>query len=269
MTDTATPLPFTLANHDEAPTRGGSSLDAMPCCGSLDLRLVDCMDVMKNFPDGHFGLAVVDPPYGIGEHGGKCRANKARPSYAHRLKTPKYESKGWDKCRPPDDYWQELFRVSSHQIVFGANYFTRHLPPSMGWVFWDKKNEGTVFSDGEFVFSSFDRGAKIVRISSKHGTRGGMDRIHPTQKPVKLYGWLLSTYAKPGMRVLDTHLGSGSIAIAAHYAGVHLTACEIDPDYFEAAKARIERETAQTDFFIHHNSVYSYDRADRDQKPGT
>ena len=240
MTDTATPLPFTLSSHDETPTRGGSSLDAMPCCGSLDLRLGCCMDVMKTFGDGHFDLAIVDPPYGIGEDGGKCRTRGSKRTNG--------EAKGWDKEPPPMEYFVELRRVAKHQIIWGGNYFADKLPASRCWIYW-QKDMGGDFADGELAWTSFDRVLKQFRKRSEtHG------RIHPTQKPVALYRWLLANYAAPGMRVLDTHLGSGSIAIAAHYAGVHLTACEIDAEYFDAAKARITRETAQTELFIHHNA---------------
>ena len=240
MTDNATSLPFTLANHDEAPTRGGSSLDAMPCCGSLDLRLGDCMDVMKTFPDGHFDLAIVDPPYGIG------MADRAPCGRLARYGSVKQADNGV----PSAEYFAELRRVSKNQIVWGGNYFP--LPPSRCFVIWDKQQpDGVTFADAEFAWASFDESAKTFRLRPQNADT---DRIHPTQKPVRLYKWLLSKFAKPGQRVLDTHMGSGSIAIAAHYAGVHLTACEIDADYYEAAKARIARETRQTDLFIHHNT---------------
>lgn len=255
MTDTATPLPFTLANHDEAPTRGGSSLDAMPCCGSLDLRLGCCMDVMKTFPDGHFDLAIVDPPYGIGEMGQR-NVSGDRPTA--KWKNPKSQQyKTFDDSRPPtDEYFVELRRVSKEQIIWGGNYFTENLPPSKGWIVWDKKADiKEHLSMCELAWSSYDRKCnKFEYLWAGFKKAEQVERIHPTQKPVALYKWLLANYATPGMKVLDTHLGSGSIAIAAHYAGVHLTACEIDADYYEAAKARIARETSQTELFIHHNA---------------
>jgi site-specific DNA-methyltransferase (adenine-specific) len=240
MTDNATPLPFTLANHDEAPTRGGSSLDAMPCCGSLDLRLGDCMDVMKTFPDGHFDLAIVDPPYGIGVNSMNMGSRK----------TVRPDKKNWDDEIPTPEYFAELRRVAKKQIVWGGNYFP--LPPSRGWCVWDKGESmyGRSFAEVELAWMSMDASARIFKMSPNQ-----LDRFHPTQKPVKLYEWLLGSYAKPGERILDTHLGSGSHAIAAHYYGVHLTACEIDAEYFEAAKARIARETSQLDLFIHHNKL--------------
>jgi site-specific DNA-methyltransferase (adenine-specific) len=154
----------------------------------------------------------------------------------------------WDASPPTPEYFEELRRVSRHQIIWGGNYFADKLPASRCWIYW-QKDMGGDFADGELAWTSFDRVLKQFRKRSEtHG------RIHPTQKPVDLYKWTLANFAKTGMRVLDTHLGSGSLAIAAHYAGIHLTACEIDADYFHAAKARIARETSQADFFSPQNN---------------
>jgi len=218
---------------------------AVPCCGSLDLRLGDCMDVMKTFPDGHFDLAIVDPPYGIG-----INMNQGRRKGDH----VKHARKKWDESCPSADYWNELRRVSKNQIAWGANNFP-WIPPHNGWVVWDKDITGDVpFSKAELAYCSPINTVQMVRIRAQSGAETYSDKIHPTQKPVKLYAWLMANYTKPGQRVLDTHMGSGSVAIAAHYAGIHLTACEIDADYYEAAKARIARETSQTELFIHHNA---------------
>ena len=199
----------------------------------LDLRRMDNMELMRQFPDKHFDLAIVDPPYGIGEDGGKFRGRKGQ---GHRV-LPK---KGWDKKPPTPEYFHELRRVSKHQIVWGGNYFP--LPPSRCWLFWDKLMGGD-FADGELAWTSLDCVVrKFTKCNKDHG------HIHPTQKPVALYRWLLANYAKPGQKILDTHLGSGSIAIACHYARLHLTACELDEDYFAASIARIKRETAQESF---------------------
>jgi site-specific DNA-methyltransferase (adenine-specific) len=201
----------------------------------LDLRLGDCMDLMRYTPDGFFDLAIVDPPYGIGEDGGKCRTRGSKRTNG--------EAKGWDKEPPPMEYFVELRRVAKHQIIWGGNYFADKLPASRCWIYW-QKDMGGDFADGELAWTSFDRVLKQFRKRSEtHG------RIHPTQKPVKLYAWLLANYAKPGQRILDTHLGSGSHAIACHYFGAHLTATEIDTDYFAASCERIERETRQIEMF--------------------
>ena len=139
------------------------------------------------------------------------------------------------------EYFAELFRVSKNQIIWGGNYFP--LPCSRGWIYW-QKNMGGDFADGELAWTSFDR---VLKQYTKRSET--FDRIHPTQKPVALYNWLLANYAKKGQRILDTHLGSGSIAIAAHYAGMRLTATEIDPEYFAASVERIKRETRQQTLF--------------------
>ena len=200
----------------------------------LDIRHADCMDLMREYPDDHFSLAIVDPPYGIGEDGGKFRDRKGG---GHRV-LPK---KGWDTAPPPPEYFTELSRVAKDQIIWGGNYFP--LPPSRCWIFWDKLMGGD-FADGEMAWTSFD---KVVRKFTKCNKSPGA--IHPTQKPVALYDWILRNYAKPGDTILDTHVGSMSIAIACHYAGHHLTACELDADYYAAGCERVMRETQQTTLF--------------------
>ena len=207
----------------------------------LDLRLMDNMELMREFPDKHFDLAVVDPPYGIrvgdNKQGMGRRKGDARATY---------KMGDWDHEAPSVEYFAELRRVSKHQIVWGANHFIERLPiNSACWIVWDKMFSNEVsFAAVELAWTSFDGTAKKFQCHPLQD-----NRIHPTQKAVALYRWIFANYAKPGMRVLDTHLGSGSIAIAAHYAGVHLTACEIDPDYFAAACDRIRRETMQEDMF--------------------
>jgi site-specific DNA-methyltransferase (adenine-specific) len=200
------------------------------------------MGLMATFTDGYFDLAIVDPPYGIGRDGAERTTSKHGGRKAHKRK-------GWDSKPPGAEYFEELRRVSKDQIIWGANYYPEHLQSSMGWIFWDK-GQRICNSDGELAYSSFQRALRVVEMNRVELLKEGT--IHPTQKPVKLYNWLLQNYAKPGQRVLDTHMGSGSIAIACYYFGAHLTACEIDTDYYEAAKVRIDRETRQQNFDLHY-----------------
>lgn len=207
----------------------------------IELLNIDCMEYMKGLDDNAFELAIVDPPYGIGESGGKDRRGKS-----------KHTKKSWDNATPSNAYFDELKRVSANQIIWGANYFPNMLQSSMGWVCWDKKLDNSDFSDFELAFTSFNVGAKIFRYSKNGGSRTPAalaDFIHPCQKPVKLYQWLLTNYAKEGDKILDTHLGSGSSAIAAHYGGFEFVGCELDEDYYKAAKERFDRETSQIDMF--------------------
>jgi len=204
----------------------------------------DCMDYMATLPDKALELAIVDPPYGIGEDGGKIRARKKDNWYmTTRQNVSARGFKKWDRERPTAEYFKELFRVSQNQIIWGANYYPQHLRPSMGWIFWDKKLGGD-FSDGELAYTSFERALKIY---TQHNNHHG--KIHPTAKPVALYKWLLSRYAKPGDRILDTHGGSGSICIACHDLGYDLTWMELDPDYYAAAVKRYQTHAAQGQLF--------------------
>lgn len=193
----------------------------------------DCMDMMKRYPDKFFDLAIVDPPYGIGRDGGRLSTSKHGGRKA-------YEFKGWDSEIPNEDYFKELFRVSKNQIIWGANYFTQHLPPSMGWIFWDK-GQRICNSDGELAFTSFNQALRVVVINRvallKEGT------IHPTQKPIVLYNWLLKKYAKKGDKILDTHLGSGNSRVSAFSLGFDFYATEINKDYFEEQEKRFNDKT--------------------------
>lgn len=215
----------------------------------INLTNEDNMKLMARYPNNYFELAIVDPPYGIGETGtGRNCYDKRRP-HIKTIRKEKYTKKDWDNAAPKKAYFIELFRVSKNQIIWGANYFNEHLPSSMGWVFWDKKTEKQFLSDGELAFTSFARALKKYRIHKFDATRGGKDCIHPTQKPVKLYEWLLMNYAKEGDKILDTHLGSGSISIACHNLGFDLTGCELDKEYYEAACKRLKRHQAQLTIF--------------------
>lgn len=207
------------------------------------------MNLMARYPDKHFDLAIVDPPYGIGVDGNNLIAN---PSDAAN-KTMLSRDHKWDDAPPPPEYFHELRRVAKEQIVWGGNYFLDHLGYCKAPIVWDKLNGASMYADGEMAWTSkgLPKNLKIWRhqwCGAFKDSERKVKRQHPTQKPVALYKWILANYAKSGMRILDTHLGSGSIAIAAHYAGCHLTACEIDHDYFAAAQERIARETMQTTF---------------------
>jgi len=189
------------------------------------------MEYMDTVPDKYFDLCLVDPPYCIGMDGNNNWSGS------------KHEAKDWDNDAPSIEYFNELMRISKNQIVWGANHFISRMPfDSKCWLIWDKKNDGFSFADGEMAWTSFDTAVRFFRY---HRGQQTDKRIHPTQKPVALYQWLLTNYAKKGQKVLDTHLGSGSSAIAAHYFGVDFVGCELDKDYFEAAKARFDMATKQ------------------------
>ena len=207
------------------------------------------MELMARYPDKHFELAIVDPPYGIGEDGGDKQRN-FRSKKCPKGTNKHYTKKNWDNSKPNADYFIELKRVSKNQIIWGGNYFVDYLDSSMGWIFWDKKNGESDFSDGELAYTSFNKGLrKFEWLWAGFQKQRPETRIHPTQKPVALYKWILDKYAKQGDKILDTHLGSGSIAIACHDYGFDLTACELDKEYFDKAMERINNHTAQTKLF--------------------
>jgi site-specific DNA-methyltransferase (adenine-specific) len=236
----------------------GCSLPASPCSSLLDLRLADCMDVMREAPDNHWDLAIVDPPYGIGWDGEGSMADNNSGKWSN-ARGVGYARKQWDRARPDPAYFAEVDRVSRNLIIWGGNYFADLLPPSGGWIVWEKGVPETMtLSQAELAYVSHRDSIKVCKIlwAGFRKCEEGK-RLHPTQKPVKLYDWILANYAQPGDRILDTHMGSGSIAIACHYAGHHLTACEIDPDYYAAAVERIDRETAQMDFFSTNSQALS------------
>jgi site-specific DNA-methyltransferase (adenine-specific) len=212
---------------------------------------MDCMDLLKATPDKFYDLAIVDPPYGI--DAGNLFGGEVRKSGNGCAMKSSFEKKSWDLEIPTIDYFKELRRVTKNQIVWGANYMTNYLPPSMGWIVWDKDNGTTKFSDCELAYTSFESALRKFTYTWNGMIQGDMknkeSRIHPTQKPIKLYEWLLTNYAKQGDKILDTHLGSGSHAIACNNLGFELTACELDPDYFEASIKRITQATAQERLF--------------------
>jgi site-specific DNA-methyltransferase (adenine-specific) len=205
----------------------------------------DNMQLMARYEDNHFDLAIVDPPYGIG-------ADKAQNAGGEKWGYKKYKETNWDESIPKKEYWQELFRVSKNQIVWGGNYMTEFLPPKMCWLLWDKGQRDFSLADGELAWTSFNKALRIFTMPrgaalSDANKSGG--RLHPTQKPVKLYEWLLMNYAKEGDKILDTHLGSGSISLACHNLKYDLTACELDKEYYDAAMLRLKQHQQQLTMF--------------------
>lgn len=203
----------------------------------IELLHIDCMEYMVTCKDKQFDLAIVDPPYGINRD---SQTSTICKNPKHNRKG--YEKKGWDNKSPDKFYFDELFRISKDQIIWGANYFTKYLFSSMGWIVWDKGQELSM-SDAELAFTSFNRALRVIRINRGEIARDGA--IHPTQKPIKLYKFCLNNYAKPEFKIIDTHLGSGSSAIAAYDFGCDFVGCEIDREYFEATKQRFELHKRQ------------------------
>ena len=219
---------------------------------------MDCLAAMREMPDKCFDLAVVDPIYGEvtgggyttskwdgkEHHIGKCAANEIA-----------YHRAIWDMPKTPPEYFAELFRVSKNQIIWGANFFVESLPSSQGWIVWDKQRPaGVTFSDCELAFTSFNVGLRIFRYMWNGMLQQNMkqkeQKIHPTQKPVALYSWIYQNYAKPGYKILDTHLGSGSSRIAAYDAGLDFVGYEIDKEYFDKQEERFAAHTAQISLFV-------------------
>lgn len=203
---------------------------------------MDCIQYMKTIPDNFFNIAITDPPYGINAERGTNRA--ANKQFADK----KY---GWDNKIPDKEYFDELKRVSVNQIIWGGNYFLNYLGNCRNFIIWDKLNPDRYFADCEFAWSSFDRVARIFkpkRVQELNDVDGG--KIHPTQKPISLYYWLMTNYCKQGDRILDTHLGSGSSRIAALQAGFEFYACELDKDYYNAQEVRYQNFIKSSSLFI-------------------
>jgi len=210
----------------------------------LDLRLCDNMQLMAQYPDKHFELAICDPPYGI--NADVKNSQHKLQSKKSATNSKKYGSQIWDASIPNDSYFLELERVSKRQIIWGANYFGL----VGGMLYWHKNVTMPTYSTGELAWLSWLNKIDFVDIAWHGMIQSDMknkeQRLHPTQKPVALYKWLLDKYAKAGDKILDTHLGSGSIAIACHDYKYHLTACELDSDYFAAMQTRVENHLKQT-----------------------
>ena len=215
----------------------------------LSLFHADCMEIMKQYPDKYFGLCIVDPPYGIGmdKTHFKTKSSNSKPT--------DYNAKDWDSAIPNKEYFAELMRVSKNQIIWGGNYFVENLTNSSCWLVWDKDNGDSIHADCELAWTSFKTGVRKIKWLW-HGMRqqnmkNKETRIHPTQKPIALYDWILKNYAEPNQKLLDTHFGSGSIALAVDKANrldkmnLHLTACEIDKEYIDKAIKRISESIKQ------------------------
>jgi len=217
---------------------------------TIELFNIDCMEYMAGCKDNAFDLAIVDHPYGI-NFGEFNRTNKKENG--DRYKSNKYKNDKWDIDTPTDEYFAELIRVSKNQIIWGGNYFNSLWGNSCkGFIFWWKRQPVDNFSDGELAWTSFNKPAKCLDFAyfgNHQGSKKADTKIHPTQKPRELYEWILTNYSAPEERILDTHLGSGSSAIAAHYFGCDFVGCEIDEDYYKAAKARFDLETRQAAMF--------------------
>ena len=227
-----------VENIDETPAFAKHVLPAVP---SSEVYFEDCVTALKRFNDNHFDLAIVDPPYGIGASEMQM-GNNAKKKWS--------KGKNWDNETPTAEYWTELFRVSKNQIVWGGNYFD--LPLTKSWIIWDKNNGESGFADGEMAWTSFKKPMRIRKIhwtgsaSNWEDTNG---KIHPTQKPLKLYDWLLKEFAEQGDLILDTHLGSGSSRIAAYKGGFNFVGFEIDQEYYEKQEKRFNDFKSQLRLF--------------------
>jgi len=201
----------------------------------------DNMLMMARYPDDYFELSIVDPPYGIG-------ADKAQNSGGEKFGYKKYKNTDWDSRIPSNEYFNELKRVSKNQVIWGGNYMTEYLKPSMGWILWDKGQREFSLADGELAWTSFNKALRIfgmprgAALADANKTGG---KIHPTQKPVKLYEWILMNYAKEGDKIVDTHRGSASLDIACHNLNFDLVTCELDKNYFNDGNKRLKQHQNQ------------------------
>ena len=228
-----------VENIDETPAFAKHVLPAVP---SSEVYLEDCVTALKRYADNHFDLAIVDPPYGLGMGTVSIPSEKNTNSQQKFYKDLK--SKRWDDNTPNKEYFDELKRVSKNQIVWGGNYMAEHLGNTKCIIIWDKMTYIPTMSQFEFAFCSFNKHPKMVKVNSTD-----IDRMHPTQKPIKLYDWLLHNYAKPNDLILDTHLGSGSSRIAAYKGGFNFVGFEIDQEYYEKQEKRFNDFKSQLRMF--------------------
>ena len=220
------------------------------------VHLIDNMEFMKGVPDKYYELAIVDPPYGIGASadsrvGGSYTVNLG--GIKKKVAAKAYIPKDWDFQKPTFKYWDELKRVSKNQIVWGGNYFASNLRDTPCWIVWNKCNGENNNADCELAWTSFNTAVRMFNWKwngmLQQNMKNKEERIHPTQKPVALYKWLLQKYAKPGDKIFDSHVGSGSIRIACHDMGFDFEGCEIDKDYWEAQEERYNQHIMQGDLF--------------------
>ncbi len=222
--------------------------------GKIKFYNVDCVEFMKDKPDNYYDLAIVDPPYGIGADSQKESYSQGKNGEGRRHRK-NWERKGWDDAIPTAEYWEQLFRVSKNQIVWGGNYMTEHLKPSKCWLIWDKMQEFSG-SDFEMAWTSFDKASKAFRMTrieaysnnNKNEKDTGI-KIHPTQKPKDLYRWILKNYANTGDKILDTHGGGMGIAIACDIEDFELDICEIDLEYYNNGIKRYNEFKQQLSMF--------------------
>jgi len=242
--------------QDQSPHCSKHVLPAVP---SSDVYLEDCVKALKRYADNHFDLAIVDPPYGIGfdrenptmSAGVRKDGTKRKMASWSNPKEKGYTKKDWDKETPSEEYWKELMRVSKNQIVWGGNYFSDYLKPHGGWIVWEKGvPEGMSLSQAELAWNSCLNSVRIVKVLwAGYKKADNEDRFHPTQKPVRLYDWILMNFAKPNDLILDTHLGSGSSRIAAYKGGFNFVGFEIDQEYYEKQEKRFNDFKSQLRLF--------------------
>lgn len=233
----------------------------------IELLNCDCLEFLKSSADKSFDLAILDTPYGIGEDGSRNESRSKKTNFGAKntrgtiVKAKNYKSfSGKDKEAPPAEYWEQVFRVSKNQIVFGANHFISKIPfDSPSWIVWDKVNGESDFADCELAWTSFKTAVRKFEFRWSGMLQGDMankeHRIHPTQKPVALYKWLLKNYAKEGDKIFDSHGGSMSSVIACMEMGYSITCCEMDKDYFNQAVKRIDSYKSQQKIFDTHQEV--------------
>lgn len=226
----------------------------LPACAVSETYLMDCIEGMKHYPDKWFDLAVVDVPYGLGASNKNFLRKGKQTGKSLAVSGLRYEAKEWDNEAPPLEYFCELFRVSKNQIVFGANHFISRMPYDAScWLVWDKENGDNLYADCELAWTSFNNAVRMVKYKWHGMLQKDMKnkeiRIHPTQKPVGLYDWIFTKFGEPEMKILDTHLGSGSSRIAAHKNRLNFVGFEIDKEYFDKQEKRFADYVSQLTLF--------------------